>query len=471
MIVRQTLTGKKSAHKMFAGRSPMMKLLLMLVMLMTPFLGAAAHTASASSAEKAPSAGAVYVIPVKMTVQGGLASFLDRALTEAEKANASLAVLDVDTPGGRLDSADQIATRIRSSKVPTVAFVSGKAASAGAYISLNAGAIAMAPGSSIGAAMMVDQTGRAVEDIKLVSYWRSQMSAAAELNGRNPEIAVAMVDPDTVVELPEIGRTKEKGKILTLTFEEALKVGYSDLTAKTIAEVIAWKGLQDRPVVELEPTFAERLAQWLTTPGVSTLLLILGIAGIGIELLVPGFGVPGIVGLAAFVLYFLGQSIAGFAGMESIIFFIGGIILLILEMFVPSFGILGILGAAGLLYGIVGAAHDTGNAARSLGIAAVVALFVIVITAYIFRKRGIWNRFILKEELTRDKGFIPNDSREELVGKEGVTKSPLRPAGVAEIDGKRLDVVSPGEFVEKGRPVRVIAVDGTRVLVEEIKSS
>ncbi len=457
---------------MIAGKRKIGIGLLFLIVLTMPFmvLGAMQHPAKASSAVTPSPAGAVYVIPVKMTVQGGLASFLDRALTEAEEANASLVVLDVDTPGGRLDSADEIAVRIRSSKVPTVAFVSGKAASAGAYLSLNAGGIAMAPGSAIGAAMMVDQTGKAVEDIKLVSYWRSQMVSAAELNGRNPDIALAMVDPDAVVDMPEIGRAKEKGQILTLSAEEALKVGYSDRMAKTAAEVIAWKGLSDRPVVELEPTFAERVAQWLTTPGVSTLLLIIGIAGIGIEFLIPGFGVPGIAGMAAFALYFFGQSIAGFAGMESIVFFIGGIILLILEMFIPSFGILGILGAAGLIYGIAGAAYDTGNAAQSLGIAALVALIIVGVVAYVFRKRGIWNRFILKEELTTEKGFVPNESRESLIGMEGIAKSPLRPAGVAEIGGKRLDVVSPGDFVEPGRPVRVVSVDGTRILVEEIKS-
>ena len=431
-----------------------------------PALGAA------TPPENAAPAGAVYVIPVKMAVQGGLAAFIDRALTEAEEAGAALAILDVDTPGGRLDYADQIASRIRAAKVPTVAFVSGKAASAGAYIALNAGGIAMAPGSSIGAAMMVNQLGEPVEDVKNLSFWRSQMSAAAELNGRNPAIAVAMVDPDTVLEMPEIGRTKERGQILTLTFDEALKVGYSDATARSIEEVMAWKGLAGQRVVELAPTFAERAAQWLTSPGVATLLLILGIAGIGIELLVPGFGVPGIVGLAAFALYFLGHYIAGIAGMESMIFFVAGIILLLLEMFIPSFGILGLLGTAGLVYGIVSAAQDTGNAAQSLGIAALVGLAVIAVTAYIFRKRGVWNRFILNEALTTEKGFVPHESsREALVGKEGVAKSPLRPAGVAMIEGQRVDVVSRGEFVEPGRPVRVVAVDGTRVVVEEIKSS
>ncbi|TJY43602.1 nodulation protein NfeD [Cohnella pontilimi] len=423
----------------------------------------------AAAAEAAP--GPVYVVPVKQTVQSGLASFLDRALTEAEDAKASLVVLDVDTPGGRLDTAEEIAVRIRNTKVPTVAFVSGKAASAGAYLSLNAGAIAMAPGTTIGAAMIVDQTGEAVDNPKLVGHWSSEMEAAAQLNGRNPDIAVAMVDPSRVVQMKELGRTKEKGQILSLSAEDALKVGYSDRMAKSVDEVIAWKELSDRTVVKLNPSFAERLSQWLTSPGWSTLLLIIGIAGIAIEMLVPGFGAAGILGLAAFGLYFFGQSVAGFAGMESMIIFGIGILFLILEMFIPSFGILGILGIIGVIYGISSAAYDTGHAARSLGLAALVALVITMGVVYIFRKRGIWNRFILREQLTTEQGFVPHASREDWVGREGAALSPLRPAGVADIGGERVDVVTSGEFIERGRTVRVIAVDGTRILVKEVASS
>jgi membrane-bound serine protease (ClpP class) len=256
-----------------------------------------------------------------------------------------------------------------------------------------------------------------------------------------------------------------------LTSVEAQKVGYSEHTAKTAADVIAWKGLSERTVVELNPSFAERLSEWLTSPGLSMLLLIVGLAGIAIELLVPGFGAPGIIGLLAFGLYFFGQSIAGFAGMESIVFFIAGIVLLIIEMFVPSFGILGILGIAGLIYGIASSAYDTGNALQSLGFASLVALALVVIFAYIFRKRGIWNRFILNDRLTAEQGYIPNESRASLIGLEGVALSTLRPAGIADIDGRRLDVVTSGEFVEPGTPVRVTLVDGTRIVVKEIRPS
>lgn len=437
-----------------------------------PGTTASASSASGSDSQGGSAAGGfVYVIPIQMTVQGGLASFLDRALTEAEEANASLVVFDVDTPGGRLDTAEEIAKQIREAQVPTIAFVSGKAASAGAYLSLNAGGIVMAPGSTIGAAMMVDQTGEAVDNPKYVGHWRSEIVSAAELNGRNPDIAVAMIDPNVVVEMPEIGRTKQAGEILSLSAQEALKVGYADHIAKTVDEVISWKDMSGHTVVHLNPTFAEKVSQWLTSPGVATLLLIIGIAGIAIEFLVPGFGIPGIIGLAAFCLYFFGSFIAGFAGLEAIIFFLAGIILLVIEMFVPSFGVLGILGIIGVVYGIAHAAFDTGNALQSLGLAALVAVVIIAIVVYAFRKRGIWNRFILRDQLSTDQGYVPNQSREHLVGQEGTALSLLRPAGVADIGGERVDVVSSGEYIEPGSKVRVVSVDGTRIVVKEIAKS
>jgi membrane-bound serine protease (ClpP class) len=456
------------------GRASRLTLLTLLPLLLWLWAASAlalawpAVPAAASGAAADAAAGPVYVIPVKMTVQSGLASFLDRSLSEAEDAGASLAVLDIDTPGGRLDTAEEIGLRIRNAKVPTVAFVSGKAASAGAYLALNAGGIAMSPGSTIGAAMIVDGNGNAVNHPKLVGHWTSEMVAAAELNGRDPDIAAAMVDPSRRVELAALGRTKERGEILSLSAEEAIKVGYADTMARSPVEVAAWKGLSDRSIVEVKPSFAERVSERLTSPGVSTLLLIVGIAGIAIEMIVPGFGVPGIVGLLGFGLYFFSQSVAGFAELSSVIVFIAGIVLLVLEMFVPSFGILGILGTSALIYGIAGAAYDTGDAVRSLGLAVLVDVVIVAVFAYVFRRRGIWNRFILRDQLTTEQGYVPNEPRDEWVGREGVAKSALRPAGVAEIDGRRLDVVTEGEFVAPGSPIRVTAVDGTRVLVEPI---
>jgi membrane-bound serine protease (ClpP class) len=297
------------------------------------------------------------------------------------------------------------------------------------------------------------------------------MESVAQLNGRNPAIAVKMVDPTRELELKEIGEINGKGQILSLSAEDAFKVGYADSLAKTVEEVIAWKGLSDRTVVDIKPSFAERVSEVVTNPGIATLLLIVGIAGIAIEMIVPGFGAPGITGLVAFGLYFFGQSIAGFAGMEAIVLFVVGIGLLVMEMFVPSFGILGILGIAALIFGITMGAYDTGNALQSLGIAVLVALIIVVAFAYVFRRRGIWNRFILKDQLTTDKGYVPQLPRERWIGQEGTALSELRPSGVAEIQSERVDVVTSGEFVDRGKPIHVVAVDGTRIVVKEIRLS
>ncbi|WP_217597127.1 nodulation protein NfeD [Cohnella sp. GbtcB17] len=443
------------------------------LLLLTVALTAGTVSAAESQTKASPAAAegySVYVIPVKMTVERGLASFLDRALNEAEEAGAALAVLEIDTPGGSLESAERIGERIRSAKVPTMAFVKGKAASAGAYIALNADRLYMSPGSTIGAAMVVNAAGEAVESPKIVSFWSKQMSAAAEMNGRDGQIAVGMVDPNAVVEIKGLNRTKPKGEIISLSADEALKAGYAEGQAETAEQAIAAEGLAKLTIIHENPSLAERISQTLTSPAIMTLLLIVGIAGVLIELIVPGFGVPGILGLLSFGLYFFGQQVAGFAGRESIVLFVAGVVFIVMEMFVPSFGILGLLGGAGIVSGVVTAAYDTGNAFESLGYALLIALALVVFVAYVFRRRGVWNRFILQDRLTAEQGFVPSgDDRELLVGSGGVTLSPLRPSGVAEIGGRRVDVISSGQFLNAGQRIEVVSVDGTRILVKAVQ--
>nr|WP_245251932.1 nodulation protein NfeD [Paenibacillus sediminis] len=411
--------------------------------------------------------GPVYIIPVDQEIESGLYKFMKRGFDEATRMNAALIVLEINTPGGRVDSAEQIGELIRSSKVPTIAFVKGRAASAGSYIALNADKIAMQPGSTIGAAAIVDRSGQPIDDPKLVAYWKSEMAAAAELSGRNPAIAEGMTDTNIEVKMPEIGKTKQKGQIISLTADEAVKVGYAEMIAKTAEEVASQSGYSTQDMFRIDRTAAENISIFLTNPIVSTLLLFVGITGIIIELIVPGFGIPGILGIIAFVLYFTGNYIAGFAGSETWILFIIGLVMLISELFVPSFGILGIIGSVSLVTGVVSAAYDTTNAFISLSIAFAAAIIVVIIVSYIFKERGIWNRFILRYQLTKEEGYIPNEPKDNLIGKQGTSLTPLRPAGTAIVDGKRIDVVTEGGFIEAGRPVMIISVDGTRVVVKE----
>lgn len=426
-------------------------------------------TAYATEERPVPDLGpAVYIVPVKHSVESGLQSFLERAFREAEEANAEHIVLVVNTLGGRVDNAEQIGHMIRTSGIPTTAFVEGKAVSAGTYIALNAGKIAMQPGSTIGAAAVVNGSGELIDNPKTVSFWVKEMMESAELNGRDGSIAAAMVDPNVELDLKQsIGRNKAKGEILTLSASEAAIVGYSDYTASSVDDVVKWLGLEGRTKVEVNPSIAENVARWLVNPVVMTILLVLGIAGIVIELLVPGFGVPGIVGLIGFGLYFFGHYIAGFAGIESVVLFVIGVALLIIEIFVPSFGILGFLGTASLVAGVVIAASDPMTAFISIAAALVAAVLIVAFVAKRYKSKGIWNKFILRDKLTTEEGYLSAETKDSLLGLEGVTVTPLRPAGTVQIGDNRIDVVTAGEFIDAGRKVKVVKAEGTWVVVKQ----
>ncbi|OKP97216.1 nodulation protein NfeD [Paenibacillus sp. P46E] len=443
---------------------------LLLLLLLIPITGvASADKASPRTSAAAPVSknGPVFIIPVDQEIERGLQSFLERGFQEAANYGAVLILLEIDTPGGLVDSAEQIGMMVRDSKIPTAAYIRGDAASAGSYIALNAGNIIMKPGSMIGAASLVDGRGNSVEDAKLTSYWKSKMVGAAELNGRDPEIAAGMMDKNIVVNKPELGVKKAQGQIIALSSDEALKAGYADSIASTPEEAITSLGYSTDDIFRVEHTGAEKMSHFLTNPIVMTILLFIGIAGIIIEMLVPGFGVPGIIGTLAFALYFFGNYVAGFAGAETWLLFILGLVMLVLELFVPSFGILGILGSVLLVAGVVRAAYSYTHALFSLGIAFAAAAVVIIIVAVTFKERGIWNRFILKDSLTKEQGFVPVLEKLSLVGASGVSITPLRPAGTASLNGERVDVVTEGSFIDTGVSISVIKVEGGRVVVKE----
>lgn len=433
-------------------------LMLMLLVLSMPVLQAGAESKPAGQQP-------VYAIPAKQTIESGLQQFLERAYKEAEEGQAAYIILDLDTLGGRVDAALEIGRLIRNSKVPTAAFVHGKAISAGSYIALNANKIYMEQGSTIGAAAVVDGAGKEVESAKVISVWSAEMRSAAELRGRNPEIAVGMVDKNREVKTPQLGKVFGVGELVSLTSEEALKVGYSDGMAGSRGDVLKLLGLEGAPVVEIEPTFAETAARFLTNPAVMTLLFMLGLAGIAIELFVPGFGWPGIVGIASFGVYFFGHFAAGFAGVEDVTLFVIGLVLLVVELFVPGFGLWAVAGIICVMAGVIMAAYDSSQAAASLGIGFLLAMVLAGIVIYIFRRRGIWNRFILRDALTTERGYVSQESREELTGLTGRTLTTLRPAGTAVIGGEHVDVVTRGEYIPQGVTVKVLKVEGLRVVV------
>src|SRR5688500_12988134 len=174
----------------------------------------------ASGASAQSSGTVVYRVPVTGVIELGLAPFIERSLAEAIEAGARAVILDVDTPGGRVDAAERIADAVRDTDMPVYAFVNRRAFSAGALISLAADQIYMLPGSVIGAATPVDGTGTKASE-KIVSAMRSEMRALAEQRGLDPRVAEAMVDEN--IQVPGL---TEAGQLLTLTTEEAVSVSY-----------------------------------------------------------------------------------------------------------------------------------------------------------------------------------------------------------------------------------------------------
>jgi membrane-bound serine protease (ClpP class) len=399
-------------------------------------------------------------IPVDKTIEQGLESFLRRAFAEAMQQQADLVILDINTPGGEVDAAAAIGELVRQSPMHVVAFIDNQAFSAGTYIALNADEIVMTPGSSMGAATPIDLAGNAAE-IKFISAWSKQMQAAAKLNNRNVEVARAMVEIDT--EFPGL---KPKGTVLSLDAEQARELGYADRLVKDRSELLAQLGIAPETVTYIEPTMSERVARWVTSPVVMSLLLIIGLVGIVIELFAPGFGIAGTVSLLAFGLYFFGHYVAGFANLLHIGLFALGILLMILEIFLPG-GIVGTIGFVSIASGLVLAAYDTQQGLASLGIAALITAVVTYFLVKKFGLRGLINRFVLGDEQKNEAGYVAPKNQRDLLGKTGIALTPFRPAGTAKIEGMRVDAVTAGGYIPAGTRVVVVLVEGTRVVVQE----
>jgi len=211
----------------------------------------------------------------------------------------------------------------------------------------------------------------------------------------------------------------------------------------------------------------ERVSAFLTHPVTVTALLLIGIVGIALEMLFFSTGLFGLTGVIGFGLYFLGFYWSGSAGFGDLAIFAAGFVLLLLELVVPSFGILTLLGAACLIGGVLAASADPAQAGIQLGVAFAIALVVIAVAFKYLQHRGVWHRLILQERLSTDKGFTSNPDRGYLLGVEGESLTPLRPAGTALLGGERVDVVTEGGFVPPHAPIVVVFVEGTRVVVKE----
>ncbi|WP_413020385.1 NfeD family protein [Peribacillus phoenicis] len=408
----------------------------------------------------------VYHVPIEETVEKGLSAFLERALTTAEAADADLVVFEVNTPGGAVDAAGEIAKLLSDSPIKTVAYVNNRALSAGAYISLSADEIYMVPSATMGSAAVIDSTGNAAGK-KAQSYWLAAMKTAAEQNGRDPIYAQAMADVE--IDLPEYGA--EKGKLLTFTAEQAKKAGYSEGTVSGKAELYSILGVEDADIRSIEESFPEKLARFLTNPIVVPILLTIAGIGIVMELFSPGFGIPGVIGITSLVLFFYGHLVAGITGYESLAMFIIGVILVLIEFFIPG-GIIGLLGFTAIVGSLFLATGDPVHMTISLLIAVTVSILVFILLVKVFGKQmKFFRKMILTDATKTEQGYVSNPNRLDLLGVEGKALTDLRPSGTALVKEERVDVVTEGSFISKGSSIVIVKVEGSRVVVREIPDS
>lgn len=401
-------------------------------------------------------------VPVKGAIEPGLADFIGRSLEKAQRMGAQKIVLEINTPGGLIKSAHEIRSVVYGSKVPTVAFINGEAKSAGVLVSLAAEKIYMTPGASIGAAEPVPVNE------KILASWRSDLESAAEARGRNPRIVAGMADKR--LEIPGVKKT---GEILSLSANKAVELGIADGQVQNrnalLTELARLDGIYYQ-AVDLEPGWGEKLSWWIINPFISPILLLIGFAGLLTEAFVPGWGLGGTIGLIALALYYGGHMMAGVTGWLAVLVFGLGVIAILLEIFViPGFTAAGLIGLVLIIWSIFLASTSPIQAVVSLGVAGVGSIVLLYVLIKVLGRRGMWDRLILGIKMDKTAGYVAaKKDLERHLGLEGIALTTLRPAGTAMIDGDRVDVVTEGGYISAGERVKVVLVEGGRVVVRQV---
>ncbi|MGM0402338.1 MAG: NfeD family protein [Thermodesulfobacteriota bacterium] len=452
----------------------------------------------------------IYVIEVSGTVDPGMSAYIKRAQREITQAPYRLVVVDVDTYGGRVDSAMEIVdTLIRFPEGKTVSFVREKAISAGALIALASSELVMAPGSTIGdtAPIAMGTEGPEMLGEKYQSPIRAKFRSLAERNNYPVALTEAMVTLEIVVyeitmedgtvaymteaayqDLAEDERGKiasrktvvPEGQLLTMHDREAETYGFSRMSVPDIPAMLARMGYDDYTLVRVTPSWSEEMVRLIGS--IAPVLLMIGLAALYVEMQAPGFGFPGTIGVILLAIVFFGQYAVGLADYTEFLIILLGLVLMGVEVFVlPGFGIAGLAGAALITVGFVLALQDfvvpdpdipwqmdilVNNIIRVLG------SFILAFLGGLLVVRFLLPRISSKNEgpfLVSDLGGAHADSEETKrikTGDAGIALTFLRPSGKAEINGEIFDVISDNEYIEKSTPVFVSQIRGNWIVVQ-----
>lgn len=449
-------------------------------------------------------------------------SFFERNLEKAKDLGADVVVLEIDSPGGYIDSSLNIANALRDLKwAHTVAYVPREALSGAAIISLGTDDILMHENAMIGDAgpifMDRDFLFRHAPE-KIRSDLVAKVRGLSEDSNRPPAIAEAMVDMDLEVFKVEHADTGEityksdaeleavddgtewrkvalleaskKGQFLEVTGQKAVEIGLANEIANSRAVVAKKFGRDANDIIVLEKTWVDTVVTILNSSFMMALLLIIGLIAIYFELAAPGIGIGGLISGLCFGLFFWSQFLGGTAGWLDVVLFLAGVAFLLVELFViPGFGVAGLTGllligasiimATQRFAGADGVATD--GLLRSLMIlagSAVASMFGMYLASKYFGGLTLFKRMTLEPPTpavavggTLASGPAASDQPAVAVGDIGVADSALRPSGRVVFGDSYRDVVADGSFVEKGKQVRITKLSGTHITVREVEES
>lgn len=421
----------------------------------------------------------VYKFDIKEQIAPPVWRTTQKAFEAAYEAEADLMLIHMNTYGGLVDAADSIRTKILGSRIPVYVLIDNNAASAGALISIACDSIYMVEGANIGAATVVDQAGDVVPD-KFQSYMRSMMRSTAEANGRDPDIAQAMVDPSIYV--PGVSDT---GKVLTFTTSEAIKHGFAEGKAESIEEVMKLAGHDNYEIIHHTLSATDKVINLLIHPAVSGILIMIIIGGLYFELQTPGVGFPLGAAVFAALLYFAPLYLEGLATHWEVIVFILGIVLLLVEIFaIPGFGVTGVLGImfiiGGLTFAMVESIGDNPFEVNLIPLSK--AFFTVIIAVFLSLGISIYlshrlfttttfGHLALDTVQNKEEGFTSADKNySSMIGKTGTAYTILRPSGKVWIDDEIYDATALSGYIDSESPVEVVSYQTGQLFVRKTKT-
>lgn len=446
----------------------------LLFLILLGFIGYSANAQNSDSTAISEQIKIIYQFDIQEEIAPPVWHKTQKAFEEAKALGAELIIINMNTYGGHVDVADSIRTRILNCDIPVYVLINNNAASAGALISIACDSIYMVPGANIGAATVVNQAGEAMPD-KYQSYMRSMMRSTAEVNGRDPEIAQAMVDPRIVI--PGL---IDSTMVLTFTPSEAIENGFCEAEVKNIPELLDRLNIKNYKIEKQELKATDLVIRFLISPMVSSVLIMMIVGGIYFELQSPGVGFPIAAAILGAILYFAPHYIEGLVEHWEIAVFVIGVILLAVEIFViPGFGVSGITGVLFIIGSLALATvrnvgfhfevPDITQLVYSLLYVSLASLGGLIGSYYLTNKlfgNAQFGALSLMTVQKKEEGFsIKESSYSNLIGAHGIAQTILRPSGKVKIENGYYDAVAKIGYIEKGEVIKVSGYENAQLIV------